>query len=67
MNDIFSRCFWADSGSSFFLFLPSFFRSGDAIHDETRVFLFRRFFVRIFKTREEYMFSFKFASRRDFE
>jgi hypothetical protein len=38
------------------------------IHEYTPVFLFRGFFIRVFKTREEYlMFSLKSGSRRDCE
>jgi hypothetical protein len=37
-------------------FLLSFIRFTTAIHENTQVFLFRGFFERIFKTREEYGF-----------
>jgi hypothetical protein len=49
------------------VFYPLFSVLQNGIHEKTRVFLFRRFFVRIFKAREEYGFFFKSDSRSDCE
>ncbi len=45
-------------------FLPSFSFLQDAIHEQTRVFLFAEFFISIFKTRVESGFLLKSANRK---
>jgi hypothetical protein len=59
LNGIFSLGFWAKTRvfSSFCLvFYPHFSVLPMAIHEQSRVFIFADFFVRIFKTKEEYGF-----------